>query len=135
MNNLNNDLYRLDFSEHRGFDQNTNDSDSPSSREDGVDVDSVADTATSVYDFLDEPWEGWTDEQKRAMMKQIYNYTDLIDTAKRAIEEINGCWAKGPILKSQVKKVSLPKNDLCFMYTEKTQRKKVLKMITHFSII
>ena len=84
-------------------------SDSPSSREDGVDVDSVADTATSVYDFLDEPWEGWTDEQKRAMMKQIYNYTDLIDTAKRAIEEINGCWAKGPILKSQVKKVSLPK--------------------------
>ena len=84
----------------------------------------VAVSATSVYAFLDEPWEGWTDEQKHAMINQIYYYTDLIDTAKQAIEEINGCWAKGPIPKSQVKKVSLPKNDLCFMYTEKNPPKK-----------
>ena len=115
-------LYRLNFSEHRGVDQNTNDSDS--SREDGVDVDSVADTATSG----DGPWEGWTDEEKDVIKEHISYYLLLINTNKQKLKEMYKCWTTGPVPKSLVKKVPpMPKSDISFIYSEKNSKKKSIK--------
>jgi len=82
------------------------------------------DNLLKSLDTMDEPWYQWTDEQKDIMMEHIYYYAELIETAKQTVKEINKCWAAGPIPKSQVKKVRLPKTDLSFIYTEKESKKK-----------
>ena len=63
-----------------------------------MDVDGVADTATSVsatsvYDFLDEPWEGWTDEEKDVIKEHNSYYLRLINTHRQKLKEIYNCWA------------------------------------------
>ena len=83
-----------------------------------------SDNSLESPDTMEEPWNQWTDEQKDIMMEHIYYYAELIETAKHTVKEINKCWAAGPVPKSQVKKVRLPKTDLSFIYTEKESKKK-----------
>jgi len=74
---------------------------------------------------LGGPWQQWSDDQKKTMMLWLNYELDIIARAKDKIEEINKCWAKGPIPKSQVKKVPTPpKTDLSFIYTEGKSKEK-----------
>ena len=74
---------------------------------------------------LGGPWEQWSDDQKEIMMLWLNYELDKISIAKQKIEEITKVWEKGPIPKSQVKKVPTPpKTDLSFIYTEGKSKEK-----------